>query len=662
MLEHDYLPLIGKEIEELGIKNGVIAGGSYSYKKGQFDSLQEIRDLDILIIVNSFEDLAVLLIEKSQELARILKLEKIEKIFSKKELLSVEENFTSGVRYSGINIFGQKVSAKIILEKKLDEAFDDNNPHLINILSKKDRRLYRQKNFSGDSVCLGIVNQKVSDDLAVLGDSDVFVVGRDYSLGVVSDVFLSGEVLYDSLSATLSSLQEKLILKIGRLSCYEDSAHRDWSKIFVRSDRFLSDFSERINKRFRAIIGDNFEKLNNATFKSTPQKHFIQTIPILNGRSFIQIKPKNKIESIITSREYIKSGPFSSNSNFGVAVFENGQKAFFKEMLNETRFQSEILGLVSVSSYFPNLQEPLFTDPKINLISYPWYSGDILARKRLMPIDKESFDFFMELELRRAEDTLNAYVRSAQNVLRGSIEEKILRSSRIHELYHGRLTGDRLEKFYGDHKLVIGNEEIQFSELLRLSLVINGKRYKSLAELIKEATDILDPEKLGKELFVCGLGDAHSGNVMCENNPNEYLYIDYEFSGFHSPYLDIAKALYNDFSFDLFYADKKPLPRELNVSVKKDGDSIVIEHNYIPDDLSRYILKSKIEGIINPMHSALSLNENEKWWQILGSAMLCCGLLTRNLSLFSDVQFWLNLSNAVETTDIKSYYEKMANF
>jgi len=64
MLEHDYLPSIGKEIEELGIKNGVIAGGSYSYKKSQFDSLQEIRDLDILIVLGSFEDLASLLTEK----------------------------------------------------------------------------------------------------------------------------------------------------------------------------------------------------------------------------------------------------------------------------------------------------------------------------------------------------------------------------------------------------------------------------------------------------------------------------------------------------------------------------------------------------------------------------------------------------------------------
>ncbi len=369
MLEHDYLPSIGKEIEELGIKNGVIAGGSYSYKKSQFDSLQEIRDLDILIVLGSFEDLASLLTEKDQELARILKLEKIEKIFSKKEFQSVEDGFSGGVRYSGINIFGQKVSAKIILAKKLDEAFDDNNPHLINILSKKDRRLYRQKNFSGDSVCLGIVNQKVSDDLVVLGDSDVFAVGGDYSLGVVSDVFLSGEVLYDSLFTTLSSLQEKLILKIGRLSSLEDFALRDWSQIFVRSDRFLANFSDQVNKRFRTVIGDNFEKLNNDTFKSIPQKHFIQAIPVLNGRSFIQTKLKNKIESIITSREYIKSGPFSSNSNFGVALFENGQKAFFKEMLNEIRFQSEILGLVSVSSYFPNLQEPLFTVSKINLIS-----------------------------------------------------------------------------------------------------------------------------------------------------------------------------------------------------------------------------------------------------------------------------------------------------
>ncbi|MFA6136441.1 MAG: hypothetical protein WC705_03775, partial [Candidatus Paceibacterota bacterium] len=659
---HDYLPSIGKEIECLGIKNGVIAGGSYSYKKEQFDSLQEIRDLDLLVILESVEDLIALLTEKNQEFAGILKLEKIEKIFSKRDLLPIKENFASGVRYSGVNIFGQKVSAKIILSKKLNEAFGDERPHFVNILSKKDRRLYRQKNFLGDSVLLGIVNQKTSDELVVLGDSDIFTIGDNYSLGVVSDVFLSGEILHDSLASSLSVLQEKLILKIGNLSHKDDFLEKDWSKIFVRSDRFLTDFSHKLNKKFRAIIGDNFEKINNTPPKGKLQKYFIQSTPSVTRRGFAQTQLKNKIDSMIRHREYIKSGPFSSNSNFGVALFENGKKAFFKEMLNDARFQAEISGFVSVSSYFPNLQEPIFTDPKVNLISYPWYQGDILARKRLMPIDKDSFDFFVELELRKSEDIMNAYINSSHDILRGLVTEERISSSRIHELYYDRLVGERLGKFYGNFKVQIGEDEVPFSDILHLIPIINGKRYKPLVELIQQATEVLNPAKLNKELIVCGLGDAHSGNVMCENNPNEYLYIDYEFSGFHSPYLDIAKSLYNDFSFNLFYADKKPLSPEISVSVKRDGDLIIINHNYVPDDLSRYILKAKIEGIIKPFHNALLLNEDDNWWKILGSAMLCCGLLTRNLSLFSDIPFWLNLSNTIEMTDIKPYYEKMTDF
>jgi hypothetical protein len=32
-------------------------------------------------------------------------------------------------------------------------------------------------------------------------------------------------------------------------------------------------------------------------------------------------------------------------------------------------------------------------------------------------------------------------------------------------------------------------------------------------------------------------------------------YIDYEVSGFHSPFLDMAKSIYNDCFFNVLYAD-----------------------------------------------------------------------------------------------------------
>jgi hypothetical protein len=268
----------------------------------------------------------------------------------------------------------------------------------------------------------------------------------------------------------------------------------------------------------------------------------------------------------------------------------------------------------------------------------------------------------MELELRRAEDHLNAFVLSAIDISRGIVKKDDVYLSRIHELFYGRLLGGRLEKYYGEHKVMVNNEEISFAQLLSMTFVINGKKYAPLVELIKVAIEKLNPDKLNNGLLVCGIGDSHSGNIMCESDPYKYQYIDYEFAGFHSPYLDIAKSLYNDSAFNVFYADKKTKQINLNIEINRNNEELTISHNYVPDDLSRFILKTKIDGIINPMHVALSkngINEEPDWQGIVGAALLCCGLLTRNIADFDKDSFWLNLITVMEMQDFEVYYEKM---
>lgn len=158
------------------------------------------------------------------------------------------------------------------------------------------------------------------------------------------------------------------------------------------------------------------------------------------------------------------------------------------------------------------------------------------------------------------------------------------------------------------------------------------------------------------------MGDAHSGNIICSNNVEEYIYIDYEFAGFHSPYLDIAKSLYNDTSFNLLYCDKLPL-NNLPVSAEISNHKLVINHHYQPDKISRYIFHTKFVGILLQYQNYCQNNglpQDEDWKTTLGSALFCCGLLTRNLAEFSQDNLLLNLANSVESTDIDHITQLMS--
>lgn len=663
MIGHDHLPSIGEELGKLGIEAGIVVGGSYSYKHDQIESLHNIRDLDLIVVVDTRKHLVELLSKHNNDLERILRLEKTDKQFSKDDLWPFEEGAVGGVRYSGTSSFGQKLSVKLIPRALLESAYDDDGPHAIDILSKKDRRFYPKKDFSGAVFHLGVMNQRTSDDLVILGDPDIFTVRGGFSLGVVSDVLLSGRIVHDSPAIGVALLQDKLIDKIKRLFGTLDYSSKDWSSIFVRSDCFPKDFKDYLNERFSKTIVDHSPGgKKEGVSGTTAPKYGVHVVPHIVGRHCPQFRLRDRVGSKIRDCVYVEPGPFSSNSNHGRATFDNGEAAFFKEMRDDARFRGEIFGAMTASAYYPHMQEPLFTDPGRNLVAYPWRSGDVLASKRLSPASDESIPPLMELELRRAGDALNAFVLSASDVSRGLAKKEDLYLSRIHDLFYGRLVGGRLREFYGSYGASLGKEETPFSELLNLTPIINRMRYPSLGESLRVAIENLDPERLAGGPLVCGLGDAHSGNIMHGDSPDDYLYVDYEFAGFHSPYLDVAKPLYNDVSFDLFYSDRKPLPPDVEILVERKGNDLVIEHNYAPDALSRYLLKTKVDGIIKPMHAALSdvgVIDDGGWWRTLGSAMVCCGLLTRDLTKFSAAGFWLNLANVVEMAEMQSYYDRI---
>ena len=71
---------------------------------------------------------------------------------------------------------------------------------------------------------------------------------------------------------------------------------------------------------------------------------------------------------------------------------------------------------------------------------------------------------------------------------------------------------------------------------------------------------MLDTSNFVDTWEICGLGDGHLGNVLLSkekgmNQEYNVLMVDYEISGYHSPFLDLVKPYYVDVFFAIFFAD-----------------------------------------------------------------------------------------------------------
>lgn len=654
----DYLPNIGPGLQTMGFECSIVAGGSYSYKDPKEFTFSDLRDIDLLIFMRDKSAITTLFTDHQQKLVNILQIITPEKVLDSEDLSPFENGVADAIRFSGINNYGQKISAKFISYNQFDQILNQNGSGRINVLSKKDKRFYDKKSFNGKSFYLGVVNQKTNTDLTILGDPDIIELKNTCTIGVISDVLLSGKVIYQSERLDALTLKNQLVKKILKIADRK-SIKVNWKDILIRSDRFSENFSKEYTNNVSGVVG---EQTTNQDNQKVPEFGLNIVTPVINkiGKK-VNYEIRNKLN--ISELQYNQtSGPFSSNSKYGKAQLKNNGEVFFKEMLNDYRFEGELSGQKVVSSYFSHIQNPIFIQNESKRVFYEWNDGDILANKRLKSIDTEAIKYFLEVELRKSEDHLNAYLFSVRDFLNKKVDETLLNNSRIHDLYYKRLVGDRLQLFYENFELNINGKIYKFINLFDYDLIVNNKNYGKLSGIIKNFSTLLNPANFVNRIKICGLGDSHSGNVIVEDSPDDYLYIDYEFSGFHSPYLDIAKEIYNDCAFNVFYSDKLP-DFSYNLDIEIQNNSLIINHDYLPDKLSRLLLKTKIEGTILPLREYLkSINRDtdEDWDQILGGALFCSGFLTRKPTDFVKADaFLLNFANCIEMSSFNTYCDRV---
>ncbi|MBN2470777.1 MAG: phosphotransferase, partial [Anaerolineae bacterium] len=109
----------------------------------------------------------------------------------------------------------------------------------------------------------------------------------------------------------------------------------------------------------------------------------------------------------------------------------------------------------------------------------------------------------------------------------------------VHQLFSHRLTGGRLDEFYGEGVEVTlpGAGKVSLAQIRKARWRINGVEYvDTLDDLIDRAIRLLQPGQAGPA--VVGHGDAHNGNVFMRGD--ELVYFDPAFAGVHDALLDLV--------------------------------------------------------------------------------------------------------------------------
>ena len=202
---------------------------------------------------------------------------------------------------------------------------------------------------------------------------------------------------------------------------------------------------------------------------------------------------------------------------------------------------------------------------------------------------------------------------------------------------------------------------MKLESFMDLPITINGTKYKQLRYYLDRASEFLDPEperSLSSLPVAFGLGDGHGGNVMVSLDQAlpSILYVDYAVAEYHTPYLDLAKPIYQDSFFNIAYADflcddltKGPNVSGAQFCWKLEEKSFSIDYNLRLGFLSRGLAVTKLEYLLRPMfemlgHTAPALSDKAE--ETLSYGLFACALLTRDYSSRPDV-FFLNLAVGV---------------
>ena len=345
----------------------------------------------------------------------------------------------------------------------------------------------------------------------------------------------------------------------------------------------------------------------------------------------------------------------SLNSFNGFMTLADGSRRFFKTHTETDTVISEYYNAEMLAEAGYRVIQPIFksTEPGKQLLVYEVIDDESVFDLAWRIETPDATDLFDQLRAaqNRADDELLALYRTT--VARQTAENAA--KSPVHQLFYHRLTGGRLNRFYGENtRILLPNEMYSMADVRQVKWVINGQSYgDTLNVLINRAIELLNPAQ--DDVSIIGHGDAHNGNVFFRKNdaPPSLLYFDPAFAGRHHPLLDLTKPLFhNVFAMWMYFPHEKHASTTISLK-QKDGEVWSVEYEYDLPPVRQMFLRSKVERVLIPILRDLKANGQlrEDWRAYLKSALFCCPLLTMNLAdgdKFTPEISLLGLAMAVE--------------
>ncbi|HEX2622129.1 MAG TPA: phosphotransferase, partial [Phototrophicaceae bacterium] len=223
-------------------------------------------------------------------------------------------------------------------------------------------------------------------------------------------------------------------------------------------------------------------------------------------------------------------------------------------------------------------------------------------------------------------------------------------SAPVHQLFYHRLTGGRMDRFYGDGTAIaLPDGSHQLGEVFQIQWKINGINFEdTLAVIIERAIRLLNPSQAGYSII--GHGDAHNGNVFFNETRRLLTYFDPAFAGQHHPLLDLTKPLFhNVFAMWMYFPQEER--ERLKISLHIDGQNRWrVEHNYHLNPVRQMFLRSKVDRTLIPVLQYMKKQEilRNDWGAYLKAALFCCPFLTMDLKRFPREIALLGLTMAIE--------------
>lgn len=666
---------LNKGIDENQINAALVIGGTIAYETKKYIE-GSTSDIPSMLIFPTRAELEAFLKKYNQDqIKELFGFSDNFKAFSEADLKLFLEKPLHVLDLNG-SIQGLRVSVKLtdretILGTQLNDSFQS--------LSKiPNPRIFNSKSLKGDMVQLFLLNSQLdSTDKPsyIVLDKYFYPFDDTLALGRITNYLMTAKPINDK-AQMFNKIQEDIrkvfVSQVVAKGCLNNNTQL--SQYLFHSDIYSKKYHKAIDNAL-GDIADDLDKDIEPCNREPSANGYLIDINLDNysvSKTFDYQKvsdqetvgemPKDFHPLIIKSlSEFAKDAdkltllPYFDGKNMLVSESGVGKVA----SIDKDQRLTEVYPFYTITSddkqailkyektldnlnrLYGNILQPNYIDPEKRFMVGKNYEGKWLSDVMYKPFGKKAHSILLQA-MKRADNTLHAYMSTLP------IDDFSIKNQPSQTFFFGQLSGDTLKSYESQSVTLPDGNTLPFEVFKNLKIIINGKEYSSIAEIMEQAAKVLDPEYLEERVKTYGLVN-NPASKMLRIKKNQYASTDYRYSGVVHPSQDVAVKIYHDVYYDVANPKLQEKPAEVSVTLDNENNALKINHNYHLPQERKILLDLQIYGILKP-YLVMAAKDYKKdirdWEKILQSSIFTTGFLANNI-LSKDAN-WLALAVLVE--------------